>query len=58
MVKRREVVKYLLERGFVSDGGKNHEHFVKGVRFTQVPRHGEISEEMFAKIKKQAGEER
>lgn len=38
-----------------ADNGKNHEHFIKGNRFTQVPRHREISEEMFEKIKKQAG---
>ncbi len=55
MVKRREVVKFLRSHGFESDNGKNHEHFVKGGRFTQVPRHREISEEMFEKIKKQAG---
>lgn len=55
MVKRREVVKFLRAHGFESDNGKNHEHFVKDGRFTQVPRHREISEEMFEKIKKQAG---
>lgn len=55
MVKRREVVKFLKDNGFESDNGKNHEHFIKGDRFTQVPRHREISEEMFEKIKKQAG---
>lgn len=55
MVKRREVVKFLQDNGFVGDKGKRHEHFVKDDKFTQVPRHREISEEMFEKIKKQAG---
>lgn len=55
MVKRRKVVKYLKDNGFEEAKGKNHEHFVKGDRFTQVPRHAEISEQMFEKIKKQAG---
>ncbi len=55
MVKRRDVVKLLQENGFVGDGGKRHEHFIKGDRFTQVPRHREISEELFERIKKQAG---
>lgn len=55
MVKRREVIKYLKRHGFVSDKGARHEHFVKDGQFTQVPRHSEISEEMFERIKKQAG---
>ena len=52
MVKRREVIRLLKRHGFVSVGGKRHEHFVKAGRFTQVPRHNEISEEMYEKIKK------
>ncbi len=55
MVKRREVCRALKKAGFYPDGGKNHEHWTDGVHFTQVPRHNEISEELFEKIKKQAG---
>lgn len=49
------MIKYLKRHGFVSDIGARHEHFVEDGQFTQVPRHSEISEEMFERIKKQAG---
>lgn len=55
MVKRREVIAFLRKGGLHPTGGKNHEHWTDGVHFTQVPRHREISEPMFEKIKKQAG---
>lgn len=55
MVKRREVIKALREAGLYPDKGTNHEHWTDGVHFTQVPRHGEISEQMCERIKKQAG---
>ncbi|WP_165050794.1 MULTISPECIES: type II toxin-antitoxin system HicA family toxin [unclassified Adlercreutzia] len=55
MVKRRQVVKTLRDAGFYPDAGKGHEHWTDGVRWTQVPRHAEISEQLFEKIKKQAG---
>lgn len=55
MVKRRDIIRFLKNAGFYSTGGTNHEHWTNGVRFTQVPRHREISEQMFERIKKQAG---
>lgn len=55
MVKRREVIDLLRQAGFTPDGGTNHEHWRKGDRWTQVPRHGEIPNRLFEKIKKQAG---
>lgn len=55
MVKRREVIKALRKGGLYPEKGTNHEHWTDGTHFTQVPRHSEISEQMFAKIKKQAG---
>lgn len=55
MVKRREVTRLLKDAGFHPTGGTNHEHWTDGVRFTQVPRHREISRQMFERIKKQAG---
>lgn len=55
MVKRRKVVDFLKRSGFWSEGGTNHERFSDGRHWTQVPRHSEISEQMFEKIKKQAG---
>lgn len=55
MVKRREVIRLLRKAGFHPTGGTNHEHWTDGTRFTQVPRHSEISEQMYARIKKQAG---
>lgn len=55
MVKRKEVVDLLRKNGLHPDGGKNHEHRTDGTRWTRVPRHAEISNAMFEKIKKQAG---
>lgn len=55
MVKRKEVTDLLRKSGLRSTGGTNHEHWTDGVHFTQVPRHREISNQLFEKIKKQAG---
>lgn len=56
MTKRRDVVKLLVENGFVSQGGAKHEMFVHpDGRMTMVARHREIADEMFKIIKKQAG---
>lgn len=55
MVKREEVTDLLRRSGFHPDGGTNHERWTDGTRFTQVPRHGEIPNQLFEKIKKQAG---
>lgn len=55
MVKRRKVTGFLREHGFKPYGGTNHEHWTDGKHFTQVPRHSEISNQMFEKIKKEAG---
>lgn len=55
MVKRKEVTVFLRRGGLWPTGGTNHEHWTDGVHFTQVPRHKEISNQLFEKIKKQAG---
>ena len=55
MVKRKEVTDLLKKHGLHPDGGKNHEHWTDGIHWTQVPRHREIPNELFEKIKKQAG---
>lgn len=55
MVKRKAVTDFLRKGGLHPVGGKNHEHWTDGEHFTQVPRHSEISEQLFEKIKKQAG---
>ena len=55
MVKRKEVTDLLSAHGFHATGGTNHEHWTDGKRFTQVPHHREISNQLFARIKKQAG---
>ena len=55
MVKRKVVTDFLKNGGLWPDGGKNHEHWTDGEHFTQVPRHREISDQLFEKIKKQAG---
>ncbi len=55
MVKRKEVTDLLRKSGFRPTGGTNHEHWTDGIHFTQVPRHREISNQLFERIKKQAG---
>lgn len=54
-MKRRKLVKALLEAGFVADGGTNHEHFKKGNLTVMVPRHREITDQMAKVILRQAG---
>lgn len=53
--KEKDVCDFLRKGGLRPDGGKNHEHWTDGTHFTQVPRHAEISEQLFERIKKQAG---
>ena len=55
MVKCKEVTDLLRRAGFTPCGGTNHEHWTNGEKWTQVPRHGEIPNVLFEKIKKQAG---
>lgn len=55
MVNRKEVTDLLRQNGFRPNGGTNHEHWTDGTRFTQVPRHREIPDQLFEKIKRQAG---
>lgn len=54
-MKRRVLVKKLLAAGFVTMGGTNHEHFVKGNTKVMVPRHREVTDQMAKVILKQAG---
>ncbi len=55
MTNRRKLVKELIQAGFVSRGGSNHEVFTKPGYWTTVPRHREIPEWTAEKIRKQAG---
>ena len=55
MTKRRIVVKLLLDNGFWSIGGTNHEIFIKPGFRVQVKRHREIEDEVFERIKREAG---
>ena len=56
MSKRRDVVRFLENKGFVNMGGANHDRFKHpDGRQTVVPRHREISDKLFEVIKKQAG---
>lgn len=56
MTKRRDLVKLLESNGFECRGGTNHDRFVHpDGRFTEVPRHREIKDQMAKVIKKQAG---
>ncbi len=54
-MKRRKLIKELLDAGFESDGGTNHEHFKKGKIKVVVPRHREITDQMAKVILRQAG---
>lgn len=55
MVKRKEVIDLLRKAGLHPTGGTRHEHWTDGTHFTQVLRHREISNQLFEKIKRQAG---
>lgn len=55
MTKRRDVVRFLESHGFWSLGGTRHEKFTNGTRIVLVKRHREIEDEVFARIKKEAG---
>lgn len=52
---RRELVKALLDAGFVSRGGTKHEKFVGNGRVVRVKRHPEIDEQTAQKVLRQAG---
>ena len=55
MVTRREVEKYFQEKGFVNVGGANHDRLQHpDGRWTILGRHGEIPNQLFEKMKKQA----
>lgn len=55
MTKRRDVVRFFEERGFWSKGGTKHEKFTNGDVTIMVKRYREIEDEVFEKLKKQAG---
>lgn len=55
MVKRRDLVKELVDAGFINKGGTNHEVFIKPGFRTTVPRHREIDKNLARQIRKQAG---
>jgi len=55
MTKRRDVVKFFTERGFYSMGGTKHEKFTNGIVTIRIKRHREIEDEIFEKLKKEAG---
>lgn len=55
MTKRRDVVRFFEEHGFWSKGGTKHEKFTNGHVTIFIKRHREIEDEIFEKLKKQAG---
>ncbi len=54
-MQRRELVKILLENGWASRGGTNHEHFWKEGKMVMVKRHREIEDQTAKRILRQAG---
>ena len=57
MVKKREVDKWLKARGFQNVGGAKHDKYVHpDGRFTEIPRHGDVKDFLFRRIKKDLGE--
>lgn len=53
MVKKREVDKWLKARGFKNVGGAKHDKYVHpDGRFTEIPRHGDVKDFLFRRIKK------
>jgi predicted RNA binding protein YcfA (HicA-like mRNA interferase family) len=56
MTKRKDVVRLLERNGFTNKGGANHDKYTHSDgRWTEIPRHSEIAEWTFRKIRKQAG---
>lgn len=55
MTKRRTVVKFFTDRGFWSKGGTKHEKFTNGRTTILIKRHREIEDEVFEKLKRDAG---
>ena len=55
MTSRRDVVKYFKDRGFWSVGRTKHEKFTNGSVTILIKRHREIEDEVFYRLKKQAG---
>jgi mRNA interferase HicA len=56
MTKRRDVVRFLERNGFINKGGTRHDRYVHpDGRWTEVPRHSEVTERTFREIKKQVG---
>lgn len=55
MTSRRDVVKYFEDKGFWSVGGTKHEKFTNGSVTILIKRHREIEDEVFYRLKKQAG---
>lgn len=55
MVKRRDLVRQLIDGGYWSVGGTKHEHFTNGDKTVMVKRHTEIADKIAKKILRQAG---
>ena len=55
ITERRDVIKFFAQRGFYSKGGTKHEKLTNGKVTILVKRHREIEDEVFEKLKKQAG---
>ena len=55
MTKRRDVVRFFTDRGFWSKGGAKHEKFTNGKVTIMIKRHREIEDEVFERLKRQAG---
>ena len=55
MTKRRVVIKFFKLHGFWSIGGAKHEKLTNGDVTICIKRHSEIEDEIFEKLKKQAG---
>lgn len=55
MTKRRDLVRLLEKSGFTNVGGAKHDKFIHADgRWTEVPRHSEVSEWTTRKIMQQA----
>ena len=55
MTKRKDVLKYFMDRGFVLKKGTNHDKLVhEDGRWTVIGRHQEINNLLFERMKKEA----
>ena len=55
MTKRQDVIKFFRKHGFWNTGGKKHDKYTNWKVSILIKRHSEIEDEIFEKLKREAG---